>query len=61
MLDYATFPDQRQEYIKESLRETGRVFVAELASTLNVSEHTIRRDLHELSKDGFCKRSMVGR
>lgn len=60
MLDYATFPDQRQELIKESLRVTGRVLVTELASTLNVSEHTIRRDLHELSKDGFCKKVYGG-
>ncbi|PCR06227.1 decarboxylase, partial [Klebsiella pneumoniae] len=25
-----------------------------------MSEHTIRRDLHELSREGFCKRCMAG-
>ena len=33
---------------------------AELASRLNVSEHTIRRDLHELSREGYCKKVYGG-
>ena len=32
----------------------------ELASQMNVSEHTIRRDLHELSKEGICKKVYGG-
>ena len=50
MLDYAAFPEQRQALIQQILQENGRVVCSDLASRLNVSEHTIRRDLHELSK-----------
>lgn len=60
MLDYAAFPQQRQALICQILQENGRVVCSELASRLNVSEHTIRRDLHELSKDGFCKKVYGG-
>lgn len=61
MLDYAAFPEQRQALIYQILQENGRVICSELASRLGVSEHTIRRDLHELSKDGVCKKSMAAR
>ncbi len=60
MLDYAAFPQQRQALICQILQENGRVVCSELASRLNVSEHTIRRDLHGLSKDGFCKKVYGG-
>ncbi|MEB5755684.1 DeoR/GlpR family DNA-binding transcription regulator [Citrobacter cronae] len=60
MLDYATFPEQRQSLIYQILQENGRVICSELASRLGVSEHTIRRDLHELSKDGVCKKVYGG-
>ena len=53
MLDYAAFPQQRQALICQILQENGRVVCAELAARLQVSEHTIRRDLHELSREGF--------
>jgi DeoR/GlpR family transcriptional regulator of sugar metabolism len=53
MLDYASFPDQRQELIKMRLLRDGRVICVQLATELGVSEHTIRRDLQELaSKKG---------
>lgn len=61
MLDYAAFPEQRQALIFQILQENGRVICSELANRLGVSDHTIRRDLHELSKDGVCKKSMVAR
>lgn len=61
MLDYAAFPEQRQALIQQILQENGRVVCSDLASRLNVSEHTIRRDLHELSKEGICKKSMEAR
>lgn len=61
MLDYAAFPEQRRALIYQILQENGRVICSELASRLGVSEHTIRRDLHELSKDGVCKRFMAAR
>ena len=60
MLDYAAFPEQRQERIRQILQESGRVVCTELASQMNVSEHTIRRDLHELSKEGYCKKVYGG-
>lgn len=60
MLDYAAFPQQRQALICQILQENGRVVCAELAARLQVSEHTIRRDLHELSREGFCKKVYGG-
>ena len=60
MLDYAAFPDQRQALIRQALGQQGRVVCAELAVQLGVSEHTIRRDLHELSKEGVCKKVYGG-
>lgn len=60
MLDYAAFPEQRQDLIRQILQENGRVVCAELATQMQVSEHTIRRDLHELSKEGFCKKVYGG-
>ncbi|MCW4783766.1 DeoR/GlpR family DNA-binding transcription regulator [Enterobacter chuandaensis] len=60
MLDYAALPEQRQERIRQILQESGRVICTELASQMKVSEHTIRRDLHELSKEGYCKKVYGG-
>lgn len=60
MLDYAAFPEQRQARIRQILTESGRVVCAELAIQMKVSEHTIRRDLHELSKEGICKKVYGG-
>ena len=60
MLDYAAFPEQRQDRIRAILQENGRVVCAELATQMRVSEHTIRRDLHELSKEGICKKVYGG-
>ncbi|EKT63025.1 DeoR/GlpR family DNA-binding transcription regulator [Providencia burhodogranariea] len=56
MLDYAAFPDQRQKKIRELLNSNGRVVCTVLAREMNVSEHTIRRDLNELAQEGICKR-----
>ncbi|WP_312980445.1 DeoR/GlpR family DNA-binding transcription regulator [Atlantibacter sp.] len=60
MLDYAAFPQQRQALIRQILQENGRVICSDLALQLAVSEHTIRRDLHELSKEGICKKVYGG-
>jgi len=60
MLDYAAFPEQRQDRIRTILQQNGRVVCAELATQMKVSEHTIRRDLHELSKEGLCKKVYGG-
>jgi len=56
MLDYAAFPEQRQNKIKQLLKVDGRVISTALALEMGVSEHTIRRDLNELSESGMCKR-----
>ena len=60
MLDYAAFPQQRQALIREILQQNGRVVCVDLAQQMAVSEHTIRRDLHELSKEGLCKKVYGG-
>lgn len=60
MLDYASFPNQRQALIKDHLQQTGRVVCVQLAKQLNVSEHTIRRDLQELANQGVCKKVYGG-
>ncbi|THB85904.1 DeoR/GlpR transcriptional regulator [Pantoea allii] len=60
MLDYVVFPQQRQALIREILQQNGRVVCADLARQMAVSEHTIRRDLHELSKEGLCKKVYGG-
>lgn len=60
MLDYAAFPEQRQTRIRQLLLAEGRVVCASLAEVLQVSEHTIRRDLQELAREGVCKRVYGG-
>jgi DeoR/GlpR family transcriptional regulator of sugar metabolism len=60
MLDYASFPDQRQAFIKTKLLQDGRVICVQLAVELGVSEHTIRRDLQELANQGVCKKVYGG-
>ncbi|WP_065647507.1 DeoR/GlpR family DNA-binding transcription regulator [Pantoea eucrina] len=60
MLDYAALPDQRQDFIRQKLRHEGRVVCTELARETGVSEHTIRRDLHELSREGICRKVYGG-
>ncbi|MGG4607184.1 DeoR/GlpR family DNA-binding transcription regulator [Providencia sp. Me31A] len=56
MLDYAAFPEQRQNKIRQLLRDNGRVVCTILAKEMQVSEHTIRRDLNELTQEGVCRR-----
>lgn len=60
MLDYAAFPQQRQSFIRQLLQSQGRVVCVKLAEQLQVSEHTIRRDLKELAQEGICKRVYGG-
>ncbi|WP_027711908.1 DeoR/GlpR family DNA-binding transcription regulator [Dickeya chrysanthemi] len=60
MLDYASFPEQRQSLIRERLHKDGRVVCTLLSQELAVSEHTIRRDLQELAREGVCKRVYGG-
>jgi len=60
MLDYAAFPQQRQAFIRQQLQLKGRVICAVLAAELGVSEHTVRRDLQELAREGVCKKVYGG-
>lgn len=60
MSDYDVFPEQRQLFIQTLLEEKGRVVCADIAKQLNVSEHTIRRDLQELARNGLCKKVYGG-
>ncbi|GKV93145.1 DeoR/GlpR transcriptional regulator [Pectobacterium aroidearum] len=60
MFDYTDFPEQRQAKIRQILSEEGKVVCTLLSRELNVSEHTIRRDLKELAQSGACKRVYGG-
>src|SRR6185503_5997741 len=44
---------QRHLKILDEIRRTGAVRVQELTQALGVSDMTVRRDLHQLSKDGL--------
>ncbi|HET7615526.1 MAG TPA: DeoR/GlpR family DNA-binding transcription regulator [Bacillales bacterium] len=50
----------RRNKIKEMLLDQKSVKVSDLVLEFNVSEETIRRDLNELSKDGFIKKNYGG-
>ena len=54
------FTAERQRRIAEILREQGRVEVLELARLLQVSEHTVRRDLLALQGQGLLQRTHGG-
>ena len=54
------FTAERQRRIEEMLREQGRVEVLELARLLQVSEHTVRRDLLALQEQGLLQRTHGG-
>lgn len=49
-------PGERQQTILRLLREQGRVFSAQLAVQMEVSEDSIRRDLRELANQGLCRK-----
>ena len=48
--------DERHDVIRTLLLTDGRVVANELAARFGVSEDTVRRDLRELAKAGFCRR-----
>jgi DeoR family transcriptional regulator, fructose operon transcriptional repressor len=51
---------KRKQQILKNLEELGEVDIKQLASELNISEITIRRDLNQLSVDGFLYRTHGG-
>ena len=56
MSDHASFARNRQDLIRQMLKTEGRVFCTQLSQALDVSEHTIRRDLQDLAREGVCRR-----
>ena len=48
--------DERHDVIRALLLSDGRVVANELAARFGVSEDTVRRDLRELAKAGYCRR-----
>ncbi|MDC7227795.1 MAG: DeoR/GlpR family DNA-binding transcription regulator [Spirochaetales bacterium] len=52
--------NKRKLHIRESIKNSGTVSVADLAQELSVSEMTIRRDLSEMENEGFLKRTHGG-
>lgn len=53
-------PGERQQAILDLLRQNGRVFSAQLALQLGVSEDSIRRDLRDLASQGLCRKVYGG-
>lgn len=56
----ARFSAERQQRIRALLEERGRVEVLEIARLMQVSEHTVRRDLLALQKQGLLQRTHGG-
>lgn len=56
----ARFSAERQQRIRALLKERGRVEVLEIARLMQVSEHTVRRDLLALQKQGLLQRTHGG-
>ncbi|MBI9109001.1 MAG: DeoR/GlpR transcriptional regulator [Spirochaetales bacterium] len=52
--------EKRKLIIRDTIKNCGTVIVSELASKLEVSEMTVRRDLSELEQEGFLKRTHGG-
>jgi DeoR family fructose operon transcriptional repressor len=50
------YAEERQQAILEQARKEGRVDVAELADTLDVTAETVRRDLTALERHGLVRR-----
>lgn len=54
------FAPERRQLILEALTRHGRVEVAALAQSLQVSEDTVRRDLKALTEQGFLQKTHGG-
>lgn len=54
------YGSERRRHITETLAASGRVTVADLASGLDVSAETIRRDLSALESEGILERTHGG-
>lgn len=56
----AMLTKERQDIIRLRLAEDGRVLASSLAVEFHVSEDTVRRDLRDLARNGFCRRVYGG-
>lgn len=52
--------DERRQHILNLIQNHGRVLVAELSRTLNISQITIRKDLEHLQSKGLVQRTHGG-
>lgn len=52
--------EERLNVIRHRLTQNGKVLAVDLAVEFGCSEDTIRRDLRELARSGFCKRVYGG-
>jgi DeoR/GlpR family transcriptional regulator of sugar metabolism len=52
--------DERRDLTRAQLARHGRVLANDLAAQFDVSEDTVRRDLRELARQGFCRRVYGG-
>lgn len=50
------YADERKRYVLETLRREGRVDAADVASELNVTGETVRKDLIQLERQGLLRR-----
>lgn len=50
------YPEERRQLIVDRARRSGRVGVSALATQLDVTPETVRRDLTELERQGFVRR-----
>lgn len=54
------FIEERQREIAETIRENGKVTIAEIAQRYGISYESARRDLRLLEEKGLCKRTHGG-
>src|SRR5438309_3862611 len=53
-------PAERREHLLTALQRDGKIVAKQVASELNLSEDTVRRDLRELAAEGLCHRVYGG-
>ena len=54
------FMEERQQAILETIRQQGKITIAEITGTYGISDESARRDLRILEQQGACKRTHGG-